>query len=133
MNALDFQPNTSLAAVYFNNGTPNLVRIRNDVTLSDLKRQLNSLLHFREQRWVTEIVYRHPSVCTDGTMFSIFTRYMTKGPIELDATLVRSVEVILSNMIPLRRPRTFDEIAALMVKPGEDEEAEVEPVNLSYV
>ncbi|MCI62320.1 photosystem I P700 chlorophyll a apoprotein, partial [Trifolium medium] len=48
------------------------------------------------------------------TMFSIFTRYMTKGPIELDAKLVRYVEAIMSNMIC---PRTFDEIAAYMVKP----------------
>ncbi|MCI83152.1 matrix metalloproteinase, partial [Trifolium medium] len=59
------------------------------------------------------------------TMFSIFSRYMTKEPIELDAKLVRSVEAIMSNMIC---PRTFNEIAALMVKPGEDE---VEAVNLS--
>jgi hypothetical protein len=100
-----------LAAVYYNNGTPNLVRIRDDVTLSDLKRRLSSLHQFGEQRSVTEIVYRRPSICADGTvlftkkelrtdddvrtMFSIFTRYMTKGPIELDATLVRSVEAIL--------------------------------------
>ncbi|PNX55108.1 hypothetical protein L195_g048734, partial [Trifolium pratense] len=139
----DFQPNTSLAAVYYNNGTPNLVRIHDDITLFDLKRRLNSILHFREQRKVTEIMYRRPSVCTDGTvlftkmelltdddvrtMFSIFTWYMTKGPIELDATLVRSIEAILSNMIPKRRRRTFDEIAALMVKPRKDEEAKVEP------
>ncbi|MCI49955.1 photosystem I P700 chlorophyll a apoprotein, partial [Trifolium medium] len=46
------------------------------------------------------------------TMFSICSRYMTKGPIELDAKLVRSVEDICSNMI---RQRTFDEIAACMV------------------
>ncbi|MCI45000.1 hypothetical protein A2U01_0066239 [Trifolium medium] len=49
---------------------------------------------------------------------------MTKGPIELDAKLVRSVEAILSNMIRLR---AFDEIAACMVKLGEDE---VEALNL---
>ncbi|MCH88758.1 hypothetical protein A2U01_0009650, partial [Trifolium medium] len=55
-------------------------------------------------------------------------QYITKGPIELDAKLVRSAADILSNMV---RPRTFDEIAAYMVKPGEDEEDEVEPVNLS--
>ncbi|MCI80221.1 photosystem I P700 chlorophyll a apoprotein, partial [Trifolium medium] len=51
------------------------------------------------------------------TMFSIFPRYMTKGPIELDATLVRSVEDICANMI---HPS--------MVEPGE---GEVEEVNLS--
>ncbi|MCI77163.1 hypothetical protein A2U01_0098433, partial [Trifolium medium] len=69
---------------------PNLVRIHDDVTLSDLKRQLNNLLQFDDQRRVTEIVYRRPSICADGTvlftkmelqtdddvrtMFSIFTR-----------------------------------------------------------
>jgi hypothetical protein len=51
---------------------------------------------------------------------------MTKGPIELEAKLVRSVESICSNLI---RPRTFDEIVACMIQPGEEDE--VEPVNLS--
>ncbi|PNX72985.1 hypothetical protein L195_g028883 [Trifolium pratense] len=62
------------------------------------------------------------------TMFSIFTRYMTKGPIEQDAMLVTSVEAILSNTISSMRLSTFNEIVALMVKPGEDE---VEEINLS--
>ncbi|MCI40764.1 hypothetical protein A2U01_0061997, partial [Trifolium medium] len=48
-----------------------------------------------------------------------------KGPIELDAKLVRPVEDIMSNTIRLR---IFDEIAACIVNPGEDE---VEAVNLS--
>jgi hypothetical protein len=51
---------------------------------------------------------------------------MTKGPIELDAKLVRSVEDICSNLI---RPRTFDEIAEFMVELEEDDE--VEAINLS--
>ncbi|MCI75671.1 hypothetical protein A2U01_0096940, partial [Trifolium medium] len=42
---------------------------------------------------------------------------MMKGPIELDAKLVRSVEAMCSNLI---RPRTFNEIAACIVEPGED-------------
>ncbi|MCI59640.1 hypothetical protein A2U01_0080895, partial [Trifolium medium] len=63
---------TSLAAVYYNHGTPNLVRIHDAVTLSDLKRQLNSFLHFRDQRRITEIVYRRSSVCADGTV--LFTK-----------------------------------------------------------
>ncbi|MCH88959.1 hypothetical protein A2U01_0009852, partial [Trifolium medium] len=49
------------------------------------------------------------------TMFSIFSQYMTKGPIELDATLVRSVEAICSNLIPFR---TFVEITTSMVEPN---------------
>jgi hypothetical protein len=58
-------------------------------------------------------------------MLSIFAQYMTKGSNELDANFVRSVEAICSNLI---RPSTFVEIAACMVKPGEDE---VEEINLS--
>ncbi|MCI78062.1 hypothetical protein A2U01_0099332, partial [Trifolium medium] len=54
--------NTNLVAVYYNHGKPNLLRIHEDVTLSNLKHQLNSLLHFRDQRRVTEIEYRRPSV-----------------------------------------------------------------------
>jgi hypothetical protein len=50
---------------------------------------------------------------------------MLKGPIELDAMLVRFVEAVCLNLI---RPRTFDEIAACMVEPGEDE---IVAVNLS--
>ncbi|MCI56509.1 hypothetical protein A2U01_0077760, partial [Trifolium medium] len=68
---------------------------------------------FRDQRKVTEIVYLRLSVCADETvlfkkmefrtdddvrtMFSIFTQYMMKGPIELDAKLVISVKAIMSN------------------------------------
>jgi hypothetical protein len=58
-------------------------------------------------------------------MLSIFAQYMTKGPNELDAKFVRSVEAICSNLI---RSRTFAEIAACMVKLEEDE---VEEINLS--
>jgi hypothetical protein len=47
------------------------------------------------------------------TMFSIFARYMTKRLIELDAKLVRLVEVMCSNLIC---PRTFDEITVCMIE-----------------
>jgi hypothetical protein len=56
---------------------------------------------------MTDVKYHHMSVCSDRTdlftnlklqidgdvrtMFSIFSQYMTKGPIELDTKLVRSV------------------------------------------
>ncbi|MCI39203.1 hypothetical protein A2U01_0060434, partial [Trifolium medium] len=89
---------------------------------------LNSLLHFRDQRRVTEIEYRRPSVCANGTVVytniklqndgDVRTMFLTSIMIRLDAKLVRFVEAIMSNMIRLR---TFDEIAACMVKPGEDE------------
>jgi hypothetical protein len=38
------------------------------------------------------------------TMFSTFSQYSTKGPIELDATLTRSVDAILAR---LNRPEEF--------------------------
>jgi hypothetical protein len=59
-------------------------------------------------------------------MFSIFSQFMTNGPMKLDAKLVRSVESICSNLI---RPRTFYEIEACMIQLGEEDK--VEPVNLS--
>jgi hypothetical protein len=61
------------------------------------------------------------------TMFSIFSQYMTKGPIELDATLVRLVQAICSNLICLR---SFDKITACMVESGVDE---VETINLYLI
>jgi hypothetical protein len=45
--------------------------------------------------------------------------------IELDTTSVRSIQAICSNLIC---PRTFEEIAASIIEPEEDE---VEAVNLS--
>jgi hypothetical protein len=144
MENLEFQLNTHLAAAYYNGGEAIPFRIHVDITLGDLKHQLtqlNNRCHSRDQRKVTDAEYRRPSVCSDGTvmftdmrhinegnvrtMFSIFSQYMTKGPIELDAKLVRSVQDICSNLIRLR---TFNEIAACMVEPGEDE---VEEINLS--
>jgi len=51
-----FDPSTKLAAVYYNGGTPpHLFRIRNDVTLSRLKDeldQINRQLNHRDTRRV---------------------------------------------------------------------------------
>ncbi|MCI20009.1 hypothetical protein A2U01_0041169, partial [Trifolium medium] len=105
--------------------------------------EINNRISFGDQRRVTDVEYRCPSGTTsDGTllftnvklrnnddvrtMFSVFSRYRENVPIEMNANLVRSVEDIMSNLI--RRPRTYDEIAALMVRPGKDE---VDAVNLS--
>ncbi|KAK2404898.1 hypothetical protein QL285_054200 [Trifolium repens] len=142
MEKLEFKSNTHIVVVYYNGGNVNLFRIDVDVTLGDLRHQLTQLnghVNHRGQRKVTDVEYCRPSVCSDGTvlftsmklqtdgdvrtMFSIFSQFMTKGSIELEARLVRSVESICSNLI---RPRTFDEIAACMIQPGEKE-----PVNLS--
>jgi len=45
------------------------------------------------------------------TMFSVFGQHSTRGPIELDASLVRSAEHILKSLI---RPRNYEEIRALL-------------------
>jgi hypothetical protein len=52
MENLEFQPNTHLAAVYYNGREANLFRIHIDITLGDLKHQLtqlNSRCHYRDK------------------------------------------------------------------------------------
>jgi len=51
------------------------------------------------------------------TMFSIFCQYSTRGPIELDASLVKSVEEIRKSLI---RPKNYEEIRALLEAPDEE-------------
>jgi len=51
------------------------------------------------------------------TMFSIFGQYNTRRPIELDASLVKSVEQIKKSLI---RPMNYEEIRALLDAPHED-------------
>ena len=116
-----FDPNTKLAAVYYNGKTPpHLFRIHNDVTLSKLKDeldQINRQLNHRDTRKVVSIKYRCPfsdsvsslqfnrmKLTNDDdvrTMFSIFAQNSTRGPIELDASLVRSTEQILKMFAPV--------------------------------
>jgi hypothetical protein len=87
-----FDPNSKLAAFYYNGGKPpHLFRIPNDVTLSELKSQLNQInleLNYRDTRRVDGVEYRRPSTDSAGsvrfsrmklmndddmrTMFSIF-------------------------------------------------------------
>jgi len=131
-----FDPNTKLAAVYYNGGTPpHLFRICNDVTLSGLKDeldQINRQLNHRDTRRVVSVEYRCPlsdsvsslrfsrmKLTNDDvrTMFSVFGQQCTRGPIELDASLVRSVEQIMKS---LNRSRNYEEIRALLE--GLDEE-----------
>ena len=114
----DFDPNTKLAAVYYNGGTPpHLFRIHNDVTLSGLKDkldQINHQLNDRDTRRVVGVDYRCPvsdlarslrcsrmKLTNDDdvrTMFSVFAQHSTRGLIELDASLVRSAEQILKSL-----------------------------------
>jgi len=62
MKFLGFDPNTKLAAVYYNSGTPpHLFRIHNDVTLFGLKDeldQINRQLNHRDTRRVVSVEYR---------------------------------------------------------------------------
>jgi hypothetical protein len=52
------------------------------------------------------------------TMFSVFCPHNTRGPIELDASLVTFAEQILKN---LHWPWNFEEIRALLEGPEEEE------------
>jgi hypothetical protein len=116
--SLTYRRDTHLAAVYFDAETPNMFRIAVDSTLSDLNQQLDEINRCcnnrNDDRNVTSIDYRKPSIRSDGsvkfskmqlkndddvrTMFSIYSQYSTKGPIELDAKLTRSVDAILANL-----------------------------------
>ncbi|PNY11939.1 hypothetical protein L195_g008559 [Trifolium pratense] len=60
--------NNHLAAVYYNNGKPNLFRINVDVTLADMKHQLDQLndcLKCCDARKVAGVEYCRLSVCSD--------------------------------------------------------------------
>ena len=49
-----------------------------------------------------------------GKMFLIYSKYSTKGSIVLNATFGRSPEEILAQLCKPRKPRTDDEIIAMM-------------------
>jgi hypothetical protein len=113
--SLSYRRDTSLAVVYYNNEKPNMFQISDDATFVELKQQLHELnrccVNKNDDRTITSIEYRKPSIGPDGvvtftgmkiqndadvrTMFSIFSQYNRKGPIELDAKLTRSVNAIL--------------------------------------
>jgi len=137
MEFLGLDPNTKLAAVYYNGGTPpHMFRIRNNVTLSGLKDeldQINRQLNHRDTRRVVGVEYRcllsnsarslrfsRIKLTNDDnvrTMFFVFGQHDTRGSIELDASLVRSAEQILKS---LHRPRNYEEIRALLEGPEEE-------------
>ncbi|KAK2374355.1 hypothetical protein QL285_075325 [Trifolium repens] len=116
--SLAYWRDTHLAAVYFNDGKSNMFRIFVDATLVDLKQQLNEINRCcnnpNDDITVTSVEYRKPSMRSDRsvtfsnmklrnnedicTMFSIYSKYSTKGPIELDAKLTRFVDSILARL-----------------------------------
>jgi len=132
-----FDLNTKLAAVYYNGGTPpHLFRIRKDVTLSGMKDeldQINRQLNHRDTRRVVGVEYRCSLSDSAGslqfsrmkltnnddmrTMFSVFGQHSTRGPIQLDTSLVRSIEQILKS---LNWPKNYEEIRALLEGPEEE-------------
>jgi len=131
-----FDSNTKLAVVYYNGGKPpHLFRICIVVTLSELKGQLDQInrqLNYRDTRRVDNVEYWRPSTdSVKSVRFSrvklmnddgvrtilIFGQYSTRGPIELDASLVRSVEQIQKSLM---RPKNYEEIRALLNAPHED-------------
>ncbi|KEH34048.1 hypothetical protein MTR_3g058650 [Medicago truncatula] len=122
-----FDPNTKVAAVYYNGEKPpHLFGMPTDVTLSRLKSELNQInleLNYKDTWRVDGVEYRRSSesvrfsqmkLMNDDdirTMFSIFGQY---GPIELDALLVRSIEHIQQSLI---QRRNYEEIRELMDAP----------------
>ncbi|AES66906.1 hypothetical protein MTR_2g083240 [Medicago truncatula] len=136
MEFYGFDPNTKLATVYYNGGTsPHLFRICNDLTFSGLKDeldQINRQLNHIDTSRVVVVEYRCPLSDSTGslrfsrmkltydddmrTMFSVFRQHNTRGPIELDVSLVRSAEQILKS---LHRPRNYEEIRVLLEGPAE--------------
>ena len=93
-----FDPNTKLAAIYYNCETPpHLFRICNDVTLSELKDELDKInrqLNHKDTRRVVDVKYRCSLSDSDGslcfsrikltnnddvrTMFSVFGQHSTR-------------------------------------------------------
>ena len=140
MEFSSFDPNTKLAAFYYNGGKPpHLFRNRNDFTLSGLKDELdriNRQLNHRYTKRVVGVEYRCPLSDSAGslrisrikltndddvrTMFSVFGQQSTRWPTELDASLVRSAKQI-QKMI---RRRNYEEIRALLE--GQEEEVSLD-------
>jgi hypothetical protein len=131
INIYSVQKNIYVVAVY--NGKPILFRINVDVTMCNLKHQLDELngrLNYRDARRVASVQHCRLLIGSDRrirftnmklqnednvrTMCSILSQYITNGLIKLDATLNRYVQDICSILIRLG---TFDEIACAWSNP----------------
>jgi hypothetical protein len=70
--SLTYRRDTHLAAVYFNNEAPNMFQIYVDATVVDLKQQLDEINRCcnnrNDDRTVTSVEYRKPSLRFDGTV-----------------------------------------------------------------
>lgn len=105
-------PYPHLAFVYFNDANPPFqFRVYEDILLFDLKSKLNTLLRYPENWRVVKLQYCLPLIDNEMeiqfTMFelksdddlkviwSTFYHYSTKGLMNLDATIQRSVKYII--------------------------------------
>jgi hypothetical protein len=83
LNTYPVDVNTKLAAFYYNAGKPNLFRVRVDVTLFDLKDQLDQInyeLNHNDIRRVDCAEYRHPLTESYGNI------HLTKMKLRNDET-----------------------------------------------
>ncbi|XP_058725458.1 uncharacterized protein LOC131596731 [Vicia villosa] len=105
--------------MYFNGCKPTVqTKISDDTeSFATLKETLNNLLPDSDNRRVTKIEFREDWIDTNGrvkynlielkndenvkTMWKSFRRRITKGPIELDAQIQRSVDDIMKCLIRL--------------------------------
>jgi hypothetical protein len=101
------------AQVRFNGGNPHLFKVRVDVTLKDLKDQLNEInqgLNPKDTRRVEDLQYACPGylqtekimLTDDDCVRSMFSRYYQERMfprIEMEVTLLRSPDDILNSMI----------------------------------
>lgn len=103
---------------------PKTMRIKEDITLDELKQKIHGKVRAGSRR-VAEVSYRCPTSDANGNiqyfemqlltagdiarMFAVFGEYSRYGPIELYAVLARSADEVLAC---LRGPRSADEIIA---------------------
>jgi len=99
--------------ICFNGRNPYLFKVRDDVTLKDLKDQLNEInqrLNPGDTQRVEDVQYGRPRLLQSdkikltnddcvSSMFSVFCQYRMFPRIEMDDTLLRSPEYILKSLI----------------------------------
>lgn len=115
-----------LVFVYFNGAKPLLqFMVSEDTPLVDLKFKLNTLLQYLKNQRVVKLEYHSPWIDDEGKIWftklevktnedlnvtcSIFYRYSSKGPIEVDVTIARSTRDILK-MLQRAEPHVCNEI-----------------------
>jgi hypothetical protein len=71
MNTYQVDLNTKLTSIYYNGGKPNLFRVWVDVTLSELKDQLDQINHRLNNmntRRMDNVKYHRPSTNSNGSV-----------------------------------------------------------------